>query len=79
MKRASSATYGYPSTSAAGRRLLCSIFNREEAMMSLADLVLAIGSGGLLVAWTVATLILCLLGWLAFSLRQRQYRDDTEK
>jgi hypothetical protein len=45
--------------------------------MSLAELVLAVGSGGLLVAWTVATLVLCLLGWLAFTLRQRQYRDDT--
>jgi hypothetical protein len=47
--------------------------------MSLADLVLAVGSGGLLVAWTVATLVLCLLGWLAFSLRQRQYRDDASE
>jgi hypothetical protein len=66
-------------SSAAGRDSSCSIFDREEAIMSLTDLVLAVGSGGLLVAWTVATLVLCLLGWLAFSLRQRQYRDDTEK
>jgi hypothetical protein len=66
-------------SSAAGRGLSCSIFNREEAIMSLADLVLAVGSGGLLVAWTIATLVLCLLGWLAFSLRQRQYRDDTSE
>ncbi len=47
--------------------------------MLLADLVLGMGSGALLVAWTLATIILCLLGWLAFSIRQRQYRDDVEE
>jgi hypothetical protein len=67
----------HPITNAAGRYSSCCIFNREEAIMSLAELVLAVGSGGLLVAWTVATLVLCLLGWLAFTLRQRQYRDDS--
>ncbi len=47
--------------------------------MPLADLVVSIGSGGLLVAWTLATISLCLLGWLAFTIRRRQYRDDLEK
>ena len=46
--------------------------------MPLATLVLSMGSGALLVAWTLATIILCLLGWLAFTIRQRQYRRDVE-
>jgi cbb3-type cytochrome oxidase subunit 3 len=45
-------------------------------MMPLADLV---SSGGLLFAWTLATIILCLLGWLAFTLRQRQYHKDLDE
>jgi hypothetical protein len=47
--------------------------------MLLADLIVSMGSGALLVVWTLATIILCLLGWLAFSIRQRQYRDDVEE
>jgi len=47
-------------------------------IMPLADFVSSIGSSGLLFAWTLATIILCLLGWLAFTLRQRQYHDDTD-
>jgi cbb3-type cytochrome oxidase subunit 3 len=45
-------------------------------LMPLADLI---SSGGLLFAWTLATIILCLLGWLAFTLRQRQYRNDLDE
>jgi hypothetical protein len=44
--------------------------------MPLADLI---SSGGLLFAWTLATIILCLLGWLAFTLRQRQFRNDPDE
>jgi hypothetical protein len=44
-----------------------------------AVVVSTIGSDGLLFAWTLATIILCLLGWLAFSIRQRQFRDDAEE
>jgi hypothetical protein len=44
-----------------------------------AVVVPAIGSDGLLFAWTLATIILCLLVWLAFSIRQRQYQDDVEE
>jgi hypothetical protein len=44
-------------------------------ILPLADLI---SSGGLLVAWTLATIILCLLGWLAFTLRQRQFRNDPD-
>ncbi|HLV98778.1 MAG TPA: hypothetical protein VKT82_08900 [Ktedonobacterales bacterium] len=50
---------------------------RLDAMMvPLADLI---SSGGLLFAWTLATIILCLLGWLAFTLRQRQFRNDPDE
>lgn len=48
----------------------------EEIIMPLADLI---SSGGLLFAWTLATIILCLLGWLAFTLRQRQFRNDLDE
>ena len=48
-------------------------------MWSLADFVSSIGSDGLLFAWTLAMVFLCLLGWLAFTIRQRQYRDDAEE
>ncbi len=44
--------------------------------MSLTDLI---SSGGLLFAWTLAIIILCLLGWLAFTLRQRQFHNDIEE
>src|SRR6185312_7086677 len=47
----------------------------EAMIMPLADLV---SSGGLLFAWTLATIILCLLGWLAFTLRQRQFGNDPD-
>ncbi len=44
-----------------------------------AVVVAAIGSDGLLFAWTLATIILCLLGWLTLTIRRRQYRDDVEE
>ncbi len=44
-----------------------------------ASVMSAIGSDGLLFAWTLATIILCLLGWLTYSLRRRQYQDDVEE
>ena len=48
----------------------------EAMIMPLADLI---SSGGLLFAWTLATVILCLLGWLAFTLRQRQFGNDPDE
>jgi len=48
-------------------------------MLPLADFSLSMGSGALLFAWMLATIILCLLGWLAFTIRQRQYRHDLEE
>ncbi len=45
-------------------------------MMSLADFAIGFGNGGLLVLWTLATIILCLLFWLALTIRQRQYRNQ---
>ncbi|GEM_PF-1902905 len=44
--------------------------------MSLADFAIGFGNGGLLVIWTLATIILCLLFWLALTIRQRQYRSQ---
>jgi hypothetical protein len=49
---------------------------RKETIMPLADLI---SSGGLLFAWTLATVILCLLGWLAFTLRRRQFHNDLDE
>ncbi len=47
-------------------------------MLPLADFTLSMGSGALLFAWMLATIILSLLGWVAFTIRQRQYRNDLD-
>ena len=45
-------------------------------MMPLANFAFGFGNGGLLVIWTLATIMLCLLCWLAFTIRQRQYHNQ---
>lgn len=48
----------------------------EKPMMPLANFAIGFGNGGLLFIWMLATIMLCLLCWLAFTIRQRQYRSQ---